>query len=157
MENFKHKVNYKQLAKALGLSEELAKDFLNDGRIIGRLGEFILQEHGFGDRSENENTPYDNVTDDGKKIEVRSITEKVSFASSKEIGFGRTVTEEGFKNKLDSIDYYLCIDFQTNGMLEFIPISKSDISEMQTTGILGKNKSVSRKKFMNYVKSKLPI
>lgn len=153
MKQIKHKINYELLSKALGISEELSIQFLNDGRIMGRLGEFILQENGIGNRSENENTPYDNITTDGKKIEVRSITDKVSFASSKEVGFGRTVTEEGFKTKLDSLDYYMCIDFDNKNEIKFIPITKTDIDRMIKDGILGKNKSVSKKKFMEYVNS----
>jgi hypothetical protein len=151
MEKFSHKINYKYLSKALGISEELSIKFLNDGRIMGRLGEFILEERGVGIRSGNENTPYDNITEDDKRIEVRSITNKVSFASSKEIGFGRSVTEAGFQDKLDSIDYYVCIDFSDKNTIDFIPITKDDIKEMIDNKIIGKNKAVSKKKFYKYL------
>jgi hypothetical protein len=151
MEKFSHKINYKYLSKALGISEELSIKFLNDGRIMGRLGEFILEELGVGIRSGNENTPYDNITEDDKRIEVRSITNKVSFASSKEIGFGRSVTEAGFQDKLDSIDYYVCIDFSDKDSIKFIRITKDDIHKMTEIGFIGKNKSISKKNFYKYL------
>ena len=59
--------------------------FFNDGRIIGRLGEFILEDKDVGKRSDNEGTSYDNVTDDNKHLEVRSITNRLSFAPSKKL------------------------------------------------------------------------
>ena len=62
----KHKINYKQVSKGLGISEDLVIKFFNDGRIIGRLGEFILEDKDVGKRSDNEGTSYDNVTDDNK-------------------------------------------------------------------------------------------
>lgn len=154
MKQFSHPINYKKLGSALGLSEELAKRFLDDGRIMGRLGEFILEQHGIGSRSDNENTPYDNVTTDGTKIEVRSITDQVSFASSKEVGFGRHVTEEGFTEKLNSLDFYCCIDFRNLSTLNFIPVTKDDILEMQREGRLRKNKSVGKNSFFKYIENK---
>lgn len=129
------------LASALGLaSEEVAYDFLNDGRIMGRLGEFWAN----GDR-QNENSPFDVKNNFGERIEVRSITDKVSFASSKEIGYGRKVTAEGFQNKLNSLDKYLLLDLRDlkAGVVSMIEISKDEVQELP----IGKNKSISAKKF----------
>lgn len=154
MEQFSHSINFKKLASALGITEDLAKRFLEDGRVMGRLGEFILEHHNIAVRSDNENTSYDNVTSDGTKIEVRAITEQISFASSKEIGFGRKVTEGGFEEKLNSLDFYCCVDFRNSSKLNLIPVTKEDIFEMKKQKMLRKNKSVGKKKFFKYIENK---
>lgn len=154
MEPFNHKICLETLGIALGLSPDRALKFLNDGRVIGRLGEFIIEEHGLGDRSSKENTPYDNISSDGQKIEVRSLTKSVSFASSKEVGYGRQVTESGFAEKLNSLDYYVCVDFGKIDDLQFIPVCKEDISNMEKSGLMQKNKSVSKNKFLKYIRNR---
>ena len=70
---FKHEIDYSKVAKGLGISKDLAVKFFNDGRIIGRLGEFILEDKDVGKRSDNEGTSYDNITDD-KIVFLKSIS-----------------------------------------------------------------------------------
>ncbi len=94
-----HKIDLKKISEGFGLSEKETFDFFNDGRIMGRLGEFI-HSNSDGGKRQNENSKFDIIENNTKKSEVRSITDKVSFASSKEIGYGRKVTEEGFQEKL---------------------------------------------------------
>lgn len=134
-------IDLELLAQALGLSDsEVAKDFLDDGRIMGRLGEFWTS----GDR-QNENAPFDVKNQIGERIEVRSITDKVSFASSKEVGYGRKVTQLGFEQKLNSLDKYLLLDLRElrNGVIEMIEVNKDEVKNLP----IGKNKSISAKKF----------
>ena len=101
-----HIINYEKLSEGFKLPVEQVIKFLNDGRVMGRLGEFIHSLSSGGGR-QNENSSFDILEEDNQKSEVRSITKQVSFASSKEVGFGRKVTENGFKEKLDSIDRYV--------------------------------------------------
>jgi hypothetical protein len=134
-------INLELLAQALGLTDsEEAYNFMNDGRIIGRLGEFWVDG-----KRQNENAPFDVKNEDGERIEVRSITKKVSFASSKEVGYGRTVTDKGFKEKLNSLDKYLLLDIRTlkEGRIDMIELNKSQLDELP----IGKNKDMSAKKF----------
>lgn len=132
------------LAKSLGLSENLAFEFINDGRIMGRLGEFThSQTHG-GSR-EKENSSFDITESASTKTEIRSITKNVCFASSKEIGYGRKVTETGFQEKLNSIDRFVLLDLRDlrNGNYSTIEVQKEDLKLLK----LGKNKSIASKKF----------
>ena len=134
-------INLELLAQALGLTDsEEAYNFMNDGRIIGRLGEFWVDG-----KRQNENAPFDVKNEDGERIEVRSITKKVSFASSKEVGYGSTVTDKGFKEKLNSLDKYLLLDIRTlkEGRIDMIELNKSQLDELP----IGKNKDMSAKKF----------
>jgi hypothetical protein len=134
------KIDFELLAESLSFdSTEDAIKFLNDGRIMGRVGEFWKGER------QNENSPFDVKDESGFRLEVRSITDKVSFASSKEVGYGRSVTEEGFNKKLNSLDKYLLLDMRDleNGNVSVIEISKDEVLNLP----LGKNKSISAQKF----------
>lgn len=139
-----HKINWELVAEGLCLSQENTIKFFDDGRIISRLGEFKHAESEEGVR-QNENSIFDVMESNDLKTEVRAITKIINFASSKEIGSGRSVTEEGFKKKLNGIDRYVLVDSREirNGHIETIEITKQDIENFN----LGKNKSLSAKKF----------
>lgn len=154
-ERFTHKLNLKKVAEGLGLSEEEVIAFLNDGRIVGRLGEFIYAKKTGSTRAKSEGSAYDVDGSNGERIEVRSITDQISFASSKEVGYGRKVTEAGFEEKMNSLDYFVGIDFREMSNLRFIEIGKSDVEAMANEGILRKNKSVGAKKLFNFFNKKL--
>jgi len=106
-QKLKHQLDLEKVAEGLGLSVEETMKFFNDGRIVGRLGEFIYANKMGGSRAKSEGSSYDVDGENGERIEVRSITHGISFASSKEVGYGRSVTEEGYAEKLDSLDSYI--------------------------------------------------
>lgn len=139
-----HRIDWKKVGNGLGLPANKVIDMFNDGRILGRLGEFLHENLENGER-QNENSKFDIKEKNNIRSEIRSITNKVSFASSKEVGYGRKVTENGFIEKLNSLDRFILIDKRniTEGKLDFIEIIKTDLD---TLG-LGKNKSISAKKF----------
>lgn len=143
-------IDLNEISRALKLSKKETFEFFNDGRIMGRLGEFVHSSSEGGNR-QNENSSYDIFETDKKKSEVRSITDKVSFASSKEIGYGRSVTEDGFQKKLDSLDRYILLDLRNleDGFFDTIEVTKQDLTNLR----LGKNKSISSKKFYEYYDS----
>ena len=139
-----HRFNYEKISEGFKLPVEDVIKFLNDGRVMGRLGEFIHSLSSGGGR-QNENSSFDVLEEDNQKSEVRSITKRVSFASSKEVGFGRKVTEKGFKEKLNSIDRYILLDLRNlkNGTYDTIEVTKEDIEMLN----LGKNKTMEATKF----------
>ena len=147
----KHKIDWKKVSEGLGISEENTKECFNDGRFMGRYGEFVLAEKTNSNRAKSEGASYDVDSSDGLKKEVRSITKQISFASSKEVGYGRKVTEKGFQEKLNSLDTYVGIDFRNMDEIEFIDITKEMVSEMISKGIMRKNKSVSANKFFEFI------
>jgi hypothetical protein len=153
-QKLKHQLDLEKVAEGLGLSVEETMKFFNDGRIVGRLGEFIYANKMGGSRAKSEGSSYDVDGENGERIEVRSITNAISFASSKEVGFGRSVTEEGYAEKLDSLDSYIGIDFRNLSELSFIEITKEDLVDMNENGLLRKNKSVTSNKFYEYLESK---
>ena len=154
LKSFCHNIDFKKVSEGLGLSVDRTKLLFNDGRIIGRLGEFILEENNIAKRCESESSSYDNISENSRRIEVRSITREVSFASSKEIGYGRNVTESGFKEKMDLVDYFYCVDFKDDvSDIEFILVPKEMITVMENDGLLGKTKSIRRKRFLKFINS----
>jgi hypothetical protein len=153
-QKLKHQLDLEKVAEGLGLSVEETMKFFNDGRIVGRLGEFIYANKMGGSRAKSEGSSYDVDGENGERIEVRSITNAISFASSKEVGFGRSVTEEGYAEKLDSLDLYIGIDFRNLSELSFIEITKEDLIDMNENGLLRKNKSVTSNKFYEYLQLK---
>jgi hypothetical protein len=125
-------------------------DFLSDGRHVGRIGEEWVAELIDGIR-QPENSSFDVLANKSKyyekniRLEVRSAIKNVSFASSKEVGSGRTVTEEGFVKKLESLDVFIIIDSRRilEGFVTIIELTKDDILGFN----LGKNKSMKASKF----------
>jgi len=139
-----HKIDWELVAKGFGLSVEDTIEVFNDGRMLGRVGEYLHKKSENGIR-QNENSSFDVKESNGVRSEIRSITENVSFASSKEVGSGRTVTEDGFNEKLNSLDRYILIDKRKikQGLLSFIEVTKKDVINLE----LGKKKSISANKF----------
>jgi hypothetical protein len=139
-----YNIDWEQISKGFGLSIEKTIEFVNDGRILGRLGEFLHEKSENGQR-QNENSSFDVKDKNNVKSEIRTITDKVSFASAKEVGYGRKVTENGFNEKLNSIDRFVLIDKRqlVDGKIYTIEVTKKDIDNLE----LGKNKSISAKKF----------
>jgi hypothetical protein len=139
-----HKFNYEKISEGFKLPVEEVIKFLNDGRVMGRLGEFIHSLSSCGER-QNENSSFDILEEDNQKSEIRSITNEVSFASSKEVGYGRKVTEKGFIEKLNSIDRYILLDLRNlkNGTYDSIEVTKKDIEMLS----LGKTKKMKATKF----------
>jgi hypothetical protein len=148
---FTHKLDLKNISVGLGMDNFSTSMFLDDGRLLGRLAEFIFAEKYQGKKTA-ENMPYDVTMPNGDKVEIRSITKNLSFASSKEVGYGRSVTMQGFQQKLDVVDYYVVVDYnKESGEMTFIKITKPAILQMERDGVIGKNKSVSRKKILKLI------
>lgn len=122
--------------------------FKTDGRIIGNIAEDWFAKYSNGVRLE-ETAPYDVLEPNGIKSEIRSCVREVSFGSSKEVGYGRKITNEGFQKKLDSLDRYIIIDSQQidNGYVSFIEVTKDDLESLK----LGKNKKMKATKFFRLV------
>ena len=140
---YTHKIDWEN-CKGLGLTPKKLKEYFNDGRPMGRFAEFIIEEAFDGIR-ENENSKFDIIENNGIKSEIRTITKEANFAASKETGYGRKVTKEGFQEKLDSLDRYIFADIRKieDGIVNFIEVTKDNILYLP----LGINKTISAKKF----------
>jgi hypothetical protein len=89
---------------------------------------------------------------DGLRNEVRSAIKTISFAPSKQVGYGREVTELGYITKLEDIDRFVVVNSYniiTKGYVDFWEVTKEDLKTLS----LGKNKKMSAKKFWKIVSS----
>jgi hypothetical protein len=137
-------VDWFKIAEGFRLPIDQTIQCFYDGRMMGRIGEFMHKVETGGER-EGENSSFDITESDGIRSEVRSITNKVSFAPSKQTGFGRKVTEEGFQEKLRNLDRFVLLDLREleDGIIHSIEVTKEDIFNLP----LGKNKAINSKKF----------
>jgi len=120
-------------------------DLAKDGRHIGRIGENWYAKQSGGVR-QPEKSPFDVLDPDGVRNEIRSAIKTVSFAASKEVGYGRVVTESGYLQKLFDIDRFVIIDSSnllTKGFVDFWEVTKDDLSKLE----LGKTKKMKATKF----------
>jgi hypothetical protein len=123
--------------------------YLSDGRHLGSVGEDWWESLSGGTR-QPENSSYDVLEKDSERSEIRSAVNNVSFAASKETGYGRKVTEEGFNAKLDSLDRFLIMDtrkVKENNTVDFWELNKEDVLSLG----LGKNKKMKANKFWKIV------
>lgn len=143
-----HKIDVKQYAESWGYTYEEALNLCIDGRVSGISVEPIVATKVKGKKAENNNLPYDVVWND-KKLEVRRVTKNVSFAASKQNGYGRRNTAEGFAQKQESLDCYVIVDFNVEDTsFYFYVITKNDV---QTLVGQKKTKQATRRKFFKYL------
>jgi hypothetical protein len=127
-------IDWDKVSEGLCLPKEIIINWFKDGRRLGSIGEYYHSINDGGIR-EKENSKFDVLEENNIKTEVRAITKKVSFASSKEIGFGRKVTENGFKEKLNSLDRYVVVDSRDieMGKIVMIEVTKDDLNSLKLT------------------------
>lgn len=149
--NFTFKIDIQQIANGMSLSVDEARAFLDDGRIVGRYAEFVVQNKQIGNRAKSEGSSYDNDAPDGKRIEVRSMDTRVSFSSSKEVGYGRKQTAQGWADKLNAVDIWCLVDYSNFEEWSFIFLTTDEVKHMADIGVMKKNHSISRRKLLKYL------
>ena len=77
----------------------------------------------------------------------------LSFASSKEVGSGRKVTEQGFKEKMSSVDMYVVVDYRNIEEIKLIDVTKDDIYNMTSKKMIRADKSIQDKKFYKFIEN----
>ncbi len=126
------------IGKGLGIPSSAARELFSDGRILGRLAEFQVANQLNGKRS-HEHSAFD-VLHAKKRIEVRSLIKKddrgMSFAPAKETGSGRTITEQGFQEKLSSLDFFIAAELLDTDKIRYFQITKEDIDLFELNGYI---------------------
>lgn len=144
------------IGAGLGIPAANARALFDDGRMLGRLAEFIVA-HEFSAARSEEHSPFD-VLHNNKKLEVRSLIKKadrgISFAPAKEVGSGRTITEEGFQEKLSQVDGFIAAELMDNDHIRYIEVTKPDIDFFVKEGyIRNSTKAVGYNTFYNIFNS----
>jgi hypothetical protein len=135
---FERTVNFNMIGKAVGIPADAARELFSDGRMLGRLAEFQVANELKGKRT-HEHSAFD-VLHAKKRIEVRSLIKKddrgMSFAPAKETGSGRTITEHGFQEKLDSLDFFIAAELLDTDKIRYFQITKEDIDMFELNGYI---------------------
>lgn len=143
-----------QLSKAMKIKPRDVKEYFTDGRRVSFILERrIAYEVLHGKLASNEGVGYDLVDNEGKKWEVRSITEGgVYFCPSYMVGSGRKFNKKGFLEKLKNIDGYIIADVCGFPNIPFWVIPNSTVKKWWDEGLLNKTTKISRDRALNLIK-----
>ena len=141
-----------KLAEAMKLLDSEVCEYFTDGRRVSFLLERrIAREVLHGKISGNENTGYDITDSIGNKWEVRSITKRVYFPPSKNVGSGREFNKDDFLGKLREIKGYYLVDVMQFPKMPYWSLNSEEVRGWWTLGKLGKNASCSRKRIFELI------
>jgi hypothetical protein len=145
---------FKQMKIENLIIEEELRCWCVDGRPIGLLAEPMCARLTNGKKMDK-GWAYD--VDDGKKVEVRTVTGEFNLASASEKGVKRKVTPEGLEKKLEMVDYYIAVNFNPKmDVLFFYKITKGDINLWKKRGWVNQKGAITRKRFFDYWQSMNP-
>ncbi len=143
-----------EISKALKIDIKDVKEYFTDGRRVSFLVERrIAKEFLNGTLPKSEGSAFDIIDSRGKKWEVRSISDKVYFSPSNQVGSGRHFDENGFLKKLNEVDGFILADIKSFPDIPFWIIPVDLVKSWWEEGKLGKNAMVSRNKILNLIKN----
>ncbi len=147
--NGKFNWDIKKLSESLYISENDVKLYFTDGRKVSFLYERRLTyEIVKGKLAQSEGKGYDIIDLQGNKWEVRSITKRVYFNPSNQVGSQRKFDEIKFLEKLQEIKGYILVDIMSFPEVPFWIIDKQIVLDWWNQKKLGKITSISRKKML---------
>ncbi len=156
MSNYKNCLRWdvKQLSKAMKIKPKDVKEYFTDGRRVSFILERRLAyEVIHGRLALSEGADYDLIDKEGKKYEVRSITDNgIYFCPSYMIGSGRSFNEKGFLKKLKDIEGYIIADVYGFPNILFWVIPNYTVKKWWDEGLLGKTTKISRGRALELVK-----
>jgi len=141
------KFNIQALEEALGISKDAVIEYFNDGRKASFILENrLVRDYTGGKRADSEGAGWDIEDRFGKKWEVRSLTNSgIYFCPSSMVGSKRSFDEEGFFNKVNSIEGYIVTDITQFPNVPVYKVSNSQVLKWYGTGKLGTNTKISYK------------
>jgi len=147
--------NIKAISKALKISPEEVKQYFTDGRRISFILERRLaREVLMGKLAPSEGASFDLTDAKGGMWEVRSISRQgIYFCPSYMVGSGRCFEEQGFLNKLNSIEGYIVSDIESFPSVPFWIIPYTVVLNWWQQGQLGINSKISRAKALSLIKT----
>lgn len=138
----------RELANAMNLTQTEVKSYFRDGRRLSPIAERRIAREILRGQHPGDGLPYDAIDESGKRWEVRCMTKGgVYFCPSSMVGSGRTFEEAGFLNKLDIVEGFIICDAVQFPVVPLWIIKSGAIRTLWRSGALGKNSSISRKKF----------
>ena len=136
------------LARELHLSVDDTLTYFQDGRRCSFITERRIAREFIGGRiADSEGAAYDVFDQDGKKWEVRSLTNSgIYFCPSYMKGSGRTFEEKGFLEKIEEIEGYYVAKINNFPVVPVYKIAADQVLTWYNKGQLGKTTAVSLSK-----------
>lgn len=119
----------KALSQSMKLTEDEVKEYFKDGRRGSFLMERSLRNELNLRLAPSEGSSYDLIDQGNLKWEVRSLTDKIYFSNSNNVGSGREFNEEDFLKKLKEIAGYYITDLFEFPNVPYYKINSQTIEE----------------------------
>lgn len=120
--------NIKALSQSMKLTEDEVKEYFQDGRRGSFLMERSLRNKFSLRLAPSEGSSYD-LIDGGLKWEVRSLTNKIYFSNSNNVGSSRKFKEKDFLKKLNEIAGYYITDLFKFPNVPYYKINSHTVEE----------------------------
>ena len=128
-------------------------EYFTDGRKVAFIFERRLAtEFTGGELAETEGADYDITDNEGKRWEVRSISQRTYFCPSYMVGSGRTFHEEGFLKKIAGIAGYILVDINAFPNVPFWKVSAEVVLAWYRANKLGSGTHTSRIRVLQLLK-----
>ena len=143
------------LAEGLGINKIQVKNYIADGRRCGFAIERRAAKKLRGKVAESEGEKWDLKDANGKKWEVRCITDAVSFASSSNVGIGRPFNEDNFLTKLSTVYGFILADVSEEELpkVRCWKVTSRIVRRWWEAGKLSPKASLARSKILNLLHS----
>jgi len=143
------------LAEQLHLTVDETLTYFQDGRRCSFITERRIAREFIGGRiADSEGAAYDVFDQDGKKWEVRSLTNSgIYFCPSYMKGSGRVFEEKGFLEKIEEIEGYYVAKINNFPVVPVYKISADRVLTWYKKGQLGKTTAVSLSKMEQLLKT----
>jgi len=134
------------LSDALAITKDEVLEYFRDGRRMSFILERRLQSD-FNGTLSRENEAWDMIDSEGRKWEVRSLTESLYFCPSYMVGSGRIFNRDGFIQKLDAIHGYIVGDIKLFPEVPCWTLSSELVRHWWESGTIPEKTSISRARF----------
>jgi len=143
------------LAEQLHLTVDETLTYFQDGRRCSFITERRIAREFIGGRlADSEGAAYDVFDQDGKKWEVRSLTNSgIYFCPSYMKGSGRVFEEKGFLEKIEEIEGYYVAKINNFPVVPVYKISADQVLAWYKKGQLGNTTAVSLSKMEQLLKT----
>ncbi len=146
-----------ELAAAMHLEKDEVLMYFRDGRRIS----FILERrirYAFPSwkLAPSEGSSFDLIDDNGGCWEARSVSSGIYFCPSYMVGSGRVFEEQGFMQKLENIEGYVCSDIMKFPQVPVYMVPSDLILDLYKKKQLGAGTQISRERFYSTIVPLLP-
>lgn len=138
----------KKLSEAWCLPQRSILELYKDCRWLSPVMEMFLARKLKGTLAPTKDSPYDLVSPDGKRWEVRCMNGKVSFAPSNNTGSGRKFKKSDLMKKLNAIDGFIICDSTTFPKIRCYFVPAKVVKGWWASGELRADASIIRKKVL---------